>query len=209
MAHSRKLRGVLSGAAALWLVSCAACSALWIRGYHHETRVRFQTRYGLSEVASRDGKFWFSNEPQRELEFAAIDQRLGTRAHEHFALEQEAYTRSGRDLADDRTAEQRLARESFEEHHQITVELQQEIVREKEMLRQRWAQTPPIRRSIPCMIPTLITGLGPGIFLVPLLLSVAVRRRANLRRKSHLCAKCGYDLRATPDRCPECGALNS
>jgi hypothetical protein len=53
---------------------------------------------------------------------------------------------------------------------------------------------------IPTWLPLLLLGILPAFTLRRLI----ARRQ---RRRAGLCRHCGYDLRATPDRCPECGAV--
>ena len=55
----------------------------------------------------------------------------------------------------------------------------------------RWVQ-------IPLSLLTVITGILPVVYVQ----RARRRRRADTPR----CRNCGYDLRATPDRCPECGS---
>jgi hypothetical protein len=49
-------------------------------------------------------------------------------------------------------------------------------------------------------IPTSAALILPGA-------CVARARRQRIRRARGLCPVCAYDLRATPDRCPECGTV--
>jgi hypothetical protein len=54
--------------------------------------------------------------------------------------------------------------------------------------------------GIPFWLPTLLFGIPP-------LLMLRGMRRSTHRRALGLCPVCGYDLRATPNRCPECGTV--
>ena len=69
----------------------------------------------------------------------------------------------------------------------------------------RWGRTRGVDVEVSHWLLACATGLLPSFRAVLLF----VRRR---RRPDGHCRACGYDLRATPQRCPECGAtrpLNS
>jgi hypothetical protein len=46
------------------------------------------------------------------------------------------------------------------------------------------------------------------VYLYLYTLALGLKRKSqNARRAKNQCITCGYDLRATPDRCPECGTI--
>jgi hypothetical protein len=55
---------------------------------------------------------------------------------------------------------------------------------------------------VPTWVVVLATGLLPGVVV----LRERRRRRIDWRRANGRCVRCGYDLRESPQKCPECGA---
>ena len=58
--------------------------------------------------------------------------------------------------------------------------------------------------SVPYWLAAVVLAMPATLWL-----AARGRRRRRWRRERGLCVVCGYDLRATPARCPECGAAGA
>jgi hypothetical protein len=70
-----------------------------------------------------------------------------------------------------------------------------------------YGSTPVVAGSPPRVRVAVPLWLGAVIFALPAIVVTVRRARCRRRRALHNCANCGYDLRATPGRCPECGSV--
>jgi len=184
-------RKLFNIAAALSLVLCVTAGALWVRSYwvwdtvahttnwHPDPSGNGQVFYS-SFLMHANGKITFQSFQDRTADAPQYQKRPGW-----------SYARSTMTVPTPPTTG-------------IWNRLGFALVREDVVF------TPPTGRewhkvnwTIPYWVPTLLIFLGASALACP----VVARHRAARRRAAGQCGRCGYDLRGTPERCPECGAV--
>jgi hypothetical protein len=194
----RVRRTAFSLAAGISALLCAAALFVWAAFSDRHHAIEFQRPSGCWEVATDRGRLWLDNSPQVDREVRArkqarqlADVAAGqlNRAMDEVGWRSEAARRAGRGddrltaavaaLAPARANDLRLTRAAFAMY-----------VR------------PVTSHSVPLPVVAAITAMLPVIWIARVL---GRARRTRCCWMRGVCPACGYDLRASPDRCSECG----
>lgn len=183
------IRHVFTVASALSLLLFVVAAVLSVRSHHSKLSVPFRYHAQRWEVAFEHGRVTLSNLPQREFEGSQLMQ-----TSEKVEDLQRAFRRAmiiSRDPRD-------IGAAVYAVH---AVDIRDALWREQHRLDRLMAMplTPPVDHSMHQVVFVLAAVALPLWFMA----GAAGRRR---RRKLGRCVRCGYDLRATPDRCPECAS---
>jgi hypothetical protein len=172
---TRRLLNLLT---ALSLVLCVAVGALWVRSYFVFEEWVWQTE----QVDRRDGTVW-------NVLTEHIRSSRGWWSHVTYNAQGEPNTLPP-DLND------KLA-------HSYDRELPRRRITGHAMDLTFWATRFGGQIPLPYWLPCTAFALLPAWRTT----MPTIRRRFERRRQEQVgrCSKCGYDLRATPGRCPECG----
>jgi hypothetical protein len=185
---SGMLRGCLTVLSALSLVLCTATGYLWFRSYSHDDRVVTPWLAGVSDDWYRQQKYRIARSSDGGLE---LEMRAAGRSSSLPPVLFNPHT------FDDDTLlgfnqffkrDQFIARLGFSYESWTFQDFTCAINFPRTLSRMR----------IPYWALTLFSAF------LPMIWSVRQYRGAH-RILAGCCPACGYDLRATPDRCPECG----
>ncbi len=176
-------RRLVNLAAVLSLLACVATAGLWVRSYWSGMRVKRSSQLDVGtrvvSVAAARGVFSFRRTIYRGV---AGDPPAPTAAR---STPWSLPPAIGLEGALDSTGPRGFSFEIKEQH----------IGR---------IDARHVRGSFPLWLPTVMSGVLPTWWTGCRVRHTLHRRAA---RRIGLCGRCGYDLRATPNRCPECGTV--
>lgn len=197
-------RTAFSFVAGLSALLCAAMLLIWAAFSDRHLAIEFQRPSGRWEVATDLGRLWPDNSPQVNRDRQTQDQAWQSfrsaanqrmQAWDRFAAVKREYEAAREARGESAALSVGLRNASMAYAQANANEDRLHMAARSTYFRTvtNHSMALPVVAAITAALPTIWIALALGQF-----------RRAR-RTWRGLCPTCGYDLRASPDRCPECG----